>query len=600
MESISPSYFELLKAKLESEFVPELPVLLDLNKSKPDIDRKNLSRAFSAFVLQQLCGISASVAANAVVDDFNDKGIDAIYFDSIRETLYLVQTKLEKSNQFKEAEALAFCQGIRKIIQQDLASFNLHFQRRQEEIERAVETCEHIQLVIAHVGGGISAHARIVIQELINDSTHQEERFCDQFIDYDAQRVVEGLQQTEAPAPVKATLLIEKHQTIESPRKTYVGLIALSDLVTLYSTHGVGLYEKNIRTFLGKNTNVNAAIQRTLAENPANFFYLNNGVTALAQKIKAKGLVLGRKRIDVNGLSIVNGAQTITAAAQFLTDNSEANIADARVAFTLIEVAEGEDFGKAITQARNHQNQVSLADFAALDNEQERLRRDMALLGVHYVYKSGTDASSNANTIRIDEAAYGLALFQPDPRFVVWLKREPGSFLVVGSEPYRSLFSSAPTAQQLINAVRFRRYVRQRIDAESQAAPVQEKLAYRHGEYALGWLLAQQIRQQQSGHQLLSADKISTVLSEPFDKLRQLLWDETQLMTEPDQKGSLALFRNQTDVMRLLERVSVKAYDLTNQAALTAKKQQQNPDQPYPVDLFAYILDKAPQIPNLI
>ena len=89
----------------------------------------------------------------------------------------------------------------------------------------------------------------------------------------------------------------------------------------------------------------------------------------------------------------------------------DADLTAARVAITLIEVAATDDFGKAITQARNHQNQVSATDFAALDSEQERLRRDLAHLNIRYIYKGGADATTNANTIRIEEAAFALALF---------------------------------------------------------------------------------------------------------------------------------------------------------------------------------------------
>lgn len=37
-----------------------------------------------------------------MVDDFNDKGIDAIHYDAKSETLYLLQTKLKESEQFKK------------------------------------------------------------------------------------------------------------------------------------------------------------------------------------------------------------------------------------------------------------------------------------------------------------------------------------------------------------------------------------------------------------------------------------------------------------------------------------------------------------------
>lgn len=600
MANLELHHFELLKKKLQDEFVPHLPPILDATKPPDQLILKNLSRAFSAFVLQQLCGISVGDAANAVVDDFEDKGIDAIYYHSPAETLYLIQSKLKASEQFKQEEANAFCQGIRQIIQQDLMGFNEHVQKRTVEIQDAIEKSTHIQLVIAHVGNGISQHAQTAIHELLTDTTHGEDRFCDALIDYNAEHVVQDLQGAQAPALINGVIFIEKYSSIETPkapRNTHFGLIRLIDLVALYQQHGPSLYEKNIRTFLGKKTGVNAAIRKTLALEPANFFYLNNGVTALAHIIAVKGERPAdrSKRLEVQGFSIINGAQTITSAAEHIQDCPGENISSALVAITLIQVSPNDDFGKTITKARNYQNQVSAADFAALDDEQERLRRDLALLGFHYVYKGGMDAATNANTIQIEEAAYALALFAKDPRFVIWLKREPGRLLTVDSEQYKALFSPALTAQQLVNAVRYRQYIQQRVSELKAAVQWQEKLTYQHGEHALGWVLAQQVSRQQTGHLLVDPDKIREVLSVPFDELRQTLWDGIRPFLV--YKGPLAVFRNQTDVIPFLEAIAVKQYGLTGDIVLTKKPQQ--PDQPYPIDLFAYILDKAPQISNL-
>ena len=76
---------------------------------------------------------------------------------------------------------------------------------------------------------------------------------------------------------------------ITEPRLTYCGLIGLDALVKLHNTHGKALYERNIRTFLGHKTEVNISIQKTLAASPEDFFYLNNGVTALCEKVEPKG-----------------------------------------------------------------------------------------------------------------------------------------------------------------------------------------------------------------------------------------------------------------------------------------------------------------------
>ena len=94
MTALKPEYMEMLKRVLEERFVKSkfLPNLQD-NKRPEDLHKKNLSRAFSAFVLQKLCDLSIKEAARSVVDDFNDKGIDAIYYHESAETLYLLQTK---------------------------------------------------------------------------------------------------------------------------------------------------------------------------------------------------------------------------------------------------------------------------------------------------------------------------------------------------------------------------------------------------------------------------------------------------------------------------------------------------------------------------
>ena len=118
MAALKPEYMGMLTRVLEERFVKSkfLPNLQDNTKSPEDLHKKNLSRAFSAFVLQKLCDLSIKEAAGAVVDDFNDKGIDAIYYHESKETLYLLQAKLKASEQFKQDEAHAFCEGVRLLI----------------------------------------------------------------------------------------------------------------------------------------------------------------------------------------------------------------------------------------------------------------------------------------------------------------------------------------------------------------------------------------------------------------------------------------------------------------------------------------------------
>ncbi len=276
----------------------------------------------------------------------------------------------------------------------------------EAEIEGALEACSHIELVIAHTGAGVSNHAETAIKDLLSDEDHGEERLNKAVIDYGSARVAADLQAGKAYARVDASLTLHDWASSMAPRKSYFGFAKVSELVGLNEKHGKALYAKNIRVFLGQTTEVNRAIRDTLATKPADFMYLNNGVTALCEQIDPKGGTRAAKKFKVIGLSVINGAQSIASSARYIEENKGADISAARVMVTLIKSDADDNFGKAVTRARNHQNPVLLANFAALDDQQERLRRELAYFDIDYAYKAeGPDNARDPRRMRIDEAA---------------------------------------------------------------------------------------------------------------------------------------------------------------------------------------------------
>jgi hypothetical protein len=599
MDPLTPAYLALLRQHLAGTYVGNLPALAKNNRNLEETAKKNLSRAFSAFALHHLTGVSEKDAAQSVVDDFEDVGLDAIYYFASTETLYLVQSKLKASEEFRQDEALAFCQGVRKLITQDFSGFNEHVTRRRTEIDGALELCSKIQLVVAHTGSGISKHARTAIDELLLDETHDEVRLNPPLLDFHAAKVVEGLQGSKARKRVDTRLVVRHCKFIAEPRPTYIGLVNVKDLIDLHKVNKEDLYDKNIRTFLGHQTDVNKAIQKTLAERPDHFLYLNNGVTVLCEKIEQKNTIKKEgRRLIITGFSVVNGAQTIASSAKFMADNPATNIDFARVSITLIEAATDSAFGKSVTRARNHQNEVKLSNFAALDDTQERLRRDLALLDVQYAYKAGrNEGPDDPNRIQIEEAVQALALLQGDPRYAVRLKKQPADLLDVESAQYRALFGASVTAFQLLNAVLLNRYIQRRIGEEVGKAKDQERLVYRHGNHVIAWILAKRTMKAINEPIRLNDLKLNTVLSTPFDELRQKQWD----LAKPAlaQRGPLSLFRNQTHTIPLMQEIMIGHYGLTIDPVIPHKIANKRPDDPYPADLFAYLIQKAPQIEGL-
>ena len=282
------------------------------------------------------------------------------------------------------------------------------------------------------------------------------------------------------------------------------------------------------------------------------------------------------------------------------SDNPTANISAAVVHATVIQADQDAEFSKRVTRARNFQNPVAPQNFAALDDQQERLRRELAVLGFHYAYKpEGFDGAADPKRIRIEEAAQALAIAQTDPRFPVYLKKEPGQLLLVEGAPYKALFTGNLTAYRLLNAVLFSRYVHARMVTEAAVKGAgYEKLTYKHGASALGFVLAKRLEGVMAGAAIIDLKKLDSQFSLPFDQARQSLWDAVCKRTP--YKGPLAILRNLGDALPVLRDTMIAHYGLAADPAITPLQAKITIGEPHPEKaLFDFLSAKAPQIGNI-
>ena len=596
MAALEPQYMTILKKVLADRFVPFLPPLLG-NANPADQAAKQLSRAFSAFALHKLLDITPQAAAASVVDDFQDKGLDAIHYHVPSETLYLLQTKLKESEQFKQEDALPFCEGIRLLLKQDFTAFNANVQQRQADIESALDACNHIKLVVPYTGDGVSKTASDALQALLADENLDEERLAAPVEYYTAAEVTRDLLAEQAYLPVHTDIALQKHEKVENPRTTYYGVARLEDLVALHHTHGKALYERNIRYFLGSNkSDVNKAIKATLHDAPGDFFYLNNGVTAVCDLIEPKATKNGAKKFKVRGLSIINGAQTVASAAEFVRQHPGKSIDDARVMLTLIKAPADGPFGKRVTKARNHQNPVQTANFASLDENQERLRQEIAHLGFDYHYRPEALATG-PKAITLDEALRALASQQNDPRYAVWLKSEPARLANPDSAEYQALFTTTLPGATLVNAVLCHRAIRALVVDYEQIAPArsQERLVYRHGVHVITAAMMKRLRNRIGAAAAIDPATIPGLISQPLDQLRQQAFDLGQQRLTFE--GPLAYFRNQGNVAAFLADLMETHFALGADQAIAPLRNIQNAADAYPRKrLLDYLSSRAPQL----
>jgi hypothetical protein len=249
----------------------------------------------------------------------------------------------------------------------------------------------------------------------------------------------------------------------------------LSDLANLIQ-YDKFLFHKNIRYYKG-TTDVNDAMEKTLVTDQQHFWYLNNGITILCRKLTKTALNGSSNTwgtFECEDVSVVNGAQTVGVIWNVYRKNTAAFAgSDATVHVRLISLEHcPSDFDLTLTTATNTQNRIEFRDFAALDQTQQRIAREMHLDNRHYAFKSGDSHPSGMEGCDLEDATVALACASHDINLAILAKREIGAFWRnLKAPPYTTLFNEDLTATELWRAVQVYRTVGeelQRASSENQ------------------------------------------------------------------------------------------------------------------------------------
>ena len=549
---------EIIKARF-FPIIPRVEATWTARWTAEEHERNRLSRSLAAFSIGKLAGIGDAEAVNSVIDAGGDNGIDAIVFDPVTGILFAGQAKAGAAPDFGDNKK--FCDGIRDLLRRNFHKFNEGFMRFLPDIEVALDTPGvKILAFVTYLAGGLGEHATRDLDELtaeLNAFTHRFDwRDCGLAEIHQllaAERIVDKLD-TE--------LSIENWNGLTQPRKVYFGVVRASDLADLYQTHGKKIFEKNIRHYLGDVT-VNNAIQDTVLNKPEDLLILNNGLTIVCDSI---GLPLGYSHdkaiFTLKGFSVVNGAQTvgsITAVKSQAGNVPQQGLVHA----TIIEVQAPDTIGPTITKCRNTQNAIRTLHFVALDPNQERLRREMAISGITYHYRPSSEAGiENDTNIGVERAILALAVFSGKTEAVVAAKREIGQLFDQSSQFYGDLVRDNLSGATLARYVRIYSYL-DGIMADSEAAGTGffQRAFYRHGRLFTMHILARRYWSilNKAEYQLSEVDKVD--LSRYVTDVAEIIWGIAE-STFDHQKGYLAIFRNLGDSKDLARAVMIKLAEL--------------------------------------
>ena len=216
----------------------------------------------------------------------------------------------------------------------------------------------------------------------------------------------------------------------------------------VYNNFGEDIFSANPRGYLGSrrsDANINNGIKRSAKESPDNFWAFNNGITALVNKFRIIGK--STKRIKIEGLSIVNGAQTTGAIGSLAKSPNS----DAMVPTRFIECSNPK-IVQQIIEFNNSQNKMVPADFRSGDPIQKRLREEFRKYPTPIVYSGGRRGGTediirrNPNLLPSDTIAQALAAFHGKPRDAYNSKSQ----LWRSERLYNDIFNDHITAEHII------------------------------------------------------------------------------------------------------------------------------------------------------
>lgn len=534
IEALKQDYFQMTP-QLQRNWTPE------------QHEKNRLSRSLAAFAIANLADLTPAQAAHSIINGENDNGIDAIYFDRMKNLLLLVQAKA--GNAPNMGDNKKFCDGIRDLVHQRFQKFNDGFTRLQQDVEDALNT-NGVKIVGCNIylDESLSSHVIADLNQLETELNQFDRRF--EWQDLNISITHGWLTAKQAIAPVDVVLTLENWHCLDRPRRAFYGLVKASELASLYQQHNKSLFEKNIRYYLGTE-DVNLAIAETVKEQPSELFYLNNGLTITCSVIS---LPSGHKQestqFTLKDFSVVNGAQTVGAIASVYNANGSIS-ADAKLLVTIIEVGTGTDnIGEKITGARNTQNAVRDVYFAALDPNQERLRQECMVSNIIYEYRPSAERSQDA--ITIEQAAVALACFSGNTEIVVAAKREISQLY---KRYYVILFSDAISGVTLCRYVRIFQYLDEIFSASEKAATGQQKKFYKHGRFFILDILARRNKSLLNKHEVYLSEDDQIQLSRIGLEIAEVVYTVAESNFASDNKGYLAIFRNITDVKPLTSEV---------------------------------------------
>ena len=454
-----------IKNKVTDLFKDKLD-LKDIGETDIHKDDKITTRCLAAYAVYISVECSLEEAAKSVVDGGDDNGVDAIFYSAINKRVIIVQSKYSKdgTGEPDSAGIGKFCNGLRDLFNLNFDRFNSKIIAKQHEIEKALseyDTKYSLIFIDTHVANELAMHSSRLIDGLLTEMNNVGDENADKIVSFERlnqSKVHSSLALSAGNDPIDLELGLTNWGTITDPFKAYYGMVAGKEIYDWWRNYNTRLFDKNIRQVLGK-TEVNDEIRKTLNETPDFFWYFNNGITLIADKIE-KSIVGGGSRdigsFKLTKIAIVNGAQTVSSIGKYGDLEGAEKLDNVKVNIRIIQISDTpENFDKEVTRTNNRQNRIENRDFVSQDPEQIRIRTELLIDNIDYNIMRSESFRITENSFDLTEATVALACSSGKTSLTVQAKGGIGKFFEnLEKGIYKELFNRSISGYYVFNSVK--------------------------------------------------------------------------------------------------------------------------------------------------
>ncbi|EJN2869347.1 AIPR family protein [Salmonella enterica subsp. enterica serovar Laredo] len=400
----------------------------------------------------------SSIGVDAVTDGSDDKKLDIVYINSEEEYAVVGQcyfSEKEKQNA-PSNKASDLNTGVAWLLQRDINDVPDRIKSAAINLRQGIKDGSIKNIYLWYVHNLPESHhvedELVTVQQTATSILSKEYPSFKVSVSHKevgSTTLQEWYEDCRTPILINESVTLNTIGGYEISGKgwsSYSTAIQARELAKLYKKHKTKIFSANIRDYLGSrksDSNINHGIKQTVENDASDFWAFNNGLTVLTHSYS-----IGEKSVLIQGLSIVNGAQTTGAIGSLKKLPDEKAMVQTR--FIAVD-SSSENLIENIIRYNNSQNKVEAADFRSTDKIQKRLKEEFTLIP-EAEYEGGRRGSSSdvirrrPNLLGSYTVGQALAAFHGDP--ITAYNKKAGIW--INNKTYDKLFNDNTKAAHIV------------------------------------------------------------------------------------------------------------------------------------------------------